>query len=130
MTICLNKEKVYTNLREEKHILYNYVANILLGRVISKKLISSGKYITLIAAKRETNKFLNENFASYLQKQAKQNHNIYIDVTIKTPAEERGLQAVDFVSWAIFNKYENKNLEYYDLVKKKIVEENWLYGQK
>ena len=128
MTICLNKEKVYTNLREEKHVLYNYVANILLDRVMSKKLISSDKDVTLIAAKRETNKFLNENFTSYLQKQAKQNHNIKIHVSIKTPAEEKGLQAVDFVSWSIFNKYENNNVEYYDLVRKIIVEENKLYS--
>jgi hypothetical protein len=29
MTILLNKRKVYTNLQDEKPVLYNYVTNIL-----------------------------------------------------------------------------------------------------
>ena len=61
MVISLDKSKVYTNLREEKHVLYNYIVNILLNRIINKRLITDDK-ITLIASKRETNKFLNKNF--------------------------------------------------------------------
>ena len=37
--ICLNKKKVYTKLQDEKTILYNYVTNILLNRLIEKKII-------------------------------------------------------------------------------------------
>lgn len=127
MAICLNKKKVYTNLQNEKHLLYNYVTNILLDRVMTKKLIKASTPITLIAAKRETNKFLNENFTSYLKLQAKQNHNIPLQVMIRTPSEEKGLQAVDFVSWAIFKKYESKDESYERLVKKKVIEENMLF---
>lgn len=127
MTICLNKKRVYTKMHNEKHILYNYVTNILLDRVFRKKLLSSVRNINLIAAKRETSKFLNENFSSYLTQQARQNHNTHLTVSIQTPTEETGLQAVDFVSWAIFNKYEKKNNEYYDLIKKRIIEENMLF---
>ena len=38
MTIYLNKMKVYTRLHDEKQILYNYVTNILLDRVYTKKI--------------------------------------------------------------------------------------------
>ena len=62
MTIYLNKLKVYTRLQDEKQILYNYVTNILLDRIITKKLVDKTKRIHLIASRRETNKFLNENF--------------------------------------------------------------------
>jgi len=68
MVIYLNKDKVYSKLREEKHILYNYVVNILLDRIMTKKFVDKNKKIFLVASKRETNKFLNDNFRSYLQK--------------------------------------------------------------
>jgi hypothetical protein len=127
MYIYLNKKEVFTRLRDERDVLYNYVANMLLNRIYIKKVIPIDKEIELIASRRETNKFLNDNFKSYLCEQVKNNHNKGIKILIKTPYEEKGLQAVDFVSWAIFRKYENNDKDYYNLIKKKIKEENPLF---
>lgn len=127
MTIYLNKSKVYTNLRNEKHVLYNYVTNILLDRIMTKKLIKSNSSIILIAAKRETNKFLNINFTGYLEGQIKNKHGLNLTVSIKTPNEEKALQAADFISWGIFRKYEKGDSSYYKIIKDKIMEENPLF---
>jgi len=127
MTIFLNKQKVFTKLQDEKQVLYNYVTNILLDRVYTKKVIPRAN-IGLIASRRETNKFLNDNFKTYLNKQIKNKHKGEIRVSIKTPYEEKILQAVDFASWAIFRKYEKKDDIYYDIIKKKIIEESPLFG--
>jgi hypothetical protein len=127
MVIYLNKSKVYTKLQNEKHVLYNYVTNILLDRIMTKKLLDIHKQITMIAAKRETNRFLNDNFKTYLQTQIGNKHKASIKIEVKGPSEERSLQAVDFASWAIFRKYERKDPLYYDLIKKIIVEENSLF---
>ena len=127
MAIYLNKRKVYTRLQDEKHVLYNYVTNILLDRIFSKRFSPVIKNITLIASKRETNKFLNENFSRYLNNKVTNTHNIQFTVNIKTPAEEKSLQVVDFVSWALFRKYEYGDESYYDLIKEKIIEENPLF---
>ena len=127
MTIYLNKLKVYTRLQDEKQILYNYVTNILLDRIITKKLVDKTKKIHLIASRRETNKFLNENFTNYLTNQARNNYRVDIKIEVKTPYEEKGLQAVDFISWAIFRKYEYGDDSYYNIIKEKIVEENSLF---
>jgi len=127
MTIYLDKSKVYTNLRDEKHILYNYIVNILLDRIINHRLVSKKDGITLIASRRETNKFLNQNFRDYLCRQIKNNHGSELKVEIKTPAEEKCLQAVDIASWAIFRKYEYGDDSYYQKLKAVIVEENALY---
>jgi len=127
MTIRLNKGKVYTKLQDEKAVLYNYVTNILLDRIFSKKLLSSGGGIEIIASRRETNRFLNQNFQSYLKSQLARNHDIKVRISIKTPSQEKGLQAVDFVSWAIFRKYEYGDSSYYDIIRSKIVEENPLF---
>ncbi len=127
ITICLNKSKVYTQLKEEKHVLYNYVANILLDRIIRKKLVDSKNVVYLIASRRETNKFLNENFKNYLKSQISNVHRMKVEIEIKIPSEEKSLQAVDFVSWAIFRKYEHNDDTYFQLIKSKIIEENPLF---
>lgn len=130
MAVCLTKSRVHTKLQDEKHVLYNYVTNILLDRILTKKLIRGSEKIEFVISKRETNKFLNDNFTSYLKNQAKLNHDILIEVVIKTPSEEKSLQVVDFVSWSLFNKYEYKKMEYYEIFKKMIVEENMLFPEK
>jgi len=127
MTIYLNKKKVYTKLRDEKPVLYNYVTNILLDRIYTKKIIHIKDRVELIASRRETNKFLNENFKNYLNRQVENRHKTDIKISIRTPSDEKVLQAVDFVSWAIFRKYEYGDDSYYNLIKNKIVEENPLF---
>lgn len=127
MVIYLNKNKVFTKLQDEKQVLYNYVTNILLDRIYTRKIVPIDKKIKLIASRRETNKFLNDNFKSYLNRQIKNKHNGEIKISIKTPHEEKVLQAVDFVSWAIFRKYENSDDSYYNIIKNKIIEENPLF---
>ena len=127
MTVYLNKNKVYTRLHKEKDVLYNYVTNILLDRICTKKLIPKDDKINLVASRKETNKFLNNNFKNYLSAQVKSNYKLDIDIEIKTPHEEKSLQAVDFLSWSIFRKYENDDESYYEIIKEKIYEENILF---
>lgn len=127
MTVCLNKSKVHTNLQDEKHVLYNYVVNILLDRIMTKKYLQGSGQVVLIAEKRETNKFLNDNFKAYLENQLKNKHRALISVEIKIPSQEKALQAIDFVSWSIFRKYEMKDDSYYKIIKDIIVEENPLF---
>lgn len=127
VTIILNKRKVYTRLREEKAVLYNYVTNILLDRIFTRKLIPAAGKIELIAERRETNKFLNVNFKDYLERQVTNKHGVDMKVEIRTPFEEKSLQAVDFASWAIFRKYEQGDDYYYKVIKGIIVDENPLF---
>lgn len=127
LSIYLNKSKVYTKLKDEKHVLYNYVSNILLDRIFTKELVPLDSPITLIASRRETNKFLNDNFKSYLKEQIKNNHKLDIHVEIKTPASEKCLQAVDFICWAIYKKRELRDESYYNIIKQRVVEESPLF---
>jgi hypothetical protein len=127
LTIYLNKQKVHTKLQDEKQVLYNFVTNILLDRLLTQKLIPTDVPIVLVASRRETNKYFNDNFKSYLANQVKTNHQLPLQIEIKTPHQEKGLQIVDFVSWAIFRNREHSDDTYYNLIKPKIVEENPLF---
>lgn len=62
MAIYLKKSKVYSHLHNQKHILYNYIVNILLDRIITKHFFLKQNKIDFIASRRETNKIINENF--------------------------------------------------------------------
>lgn len=128
MAIRLNKEKVYATLQDEKSVLYNYVANILLDRIFSRKLVPLDEPLELIASRRETNKFLNENFESYLRKQVEKNHTVKLDIRILPSHGDKGLQVVDFASWAIFRSYEQGDPSYYDVIRKRVIEDKALFG--
>lgn len=128
MMIYLNKDKVFTKLQDEKQVLYNYVTNILLDRIYTKKVVPTDKEIELIASRRETNKFFNDNFKTYLCQKITGKHHCKIKVSVKTPSEEKILQAVDFVSWALFRKYEKGDDSYYKIIKSKIIEEKPLFS--
>lgn len=69
ISIYLNKRRVHTHLKDQKHILYNFVSNILIDRICTKSLVPTKTPIELIASRRETNRILNDNFKSYLQRQ-------------------------------------------------------------
>lgn len=127
ISIYLNKSKVYTKLQDEKHVLYNYVTNILIDRIYTKKLIPINEPVMLIASRRETNKFLNENFCGYLSQQVEGKHKIKLSVMIKTPQQEKCLQVVDMVCWSLFRKREHGDESYVNLIKSKIVEESPLF---
>lgn len=127
LAIYLNKKKVFAHLKDQPHILYNFVTNILLDRIYNRHIMPLDHSIHLIASRRETNRLLNENFKSYLTSQIAKNHQRKIQVSLATPAEEKCLQIADFACWAIFRKLEKKDEKYYEMIKEKITEESPLF---
>jgi len=124
MTLILNKKKIYTAFKDQKHLLYNWAVNVLIDSVITKNLLPNDEKIVFVASRRETSKTLNENFINYLQTKHKDWPNI--EFQIKSP-EEKGLQIVDSCCFAVFQKYEHKYIQYYDIIEKKIIEEKELF---
>lgn len=126
LVIRLNKNKVYSHLQNEKSALYNYITNILLDRLLNKKIFPTLTPVEFIASRRETNTFLNENFKSYLL--SKYCDKLPISINIKTSSQEKCLQIVDCLSWSIFRKYEYNDESYYQVIKDLIVEDNPLFN--
>lgn len=125
--IILNKKKIYVDLQNQKKYLYNYTANILLDRLHNKNIFKAEDKIFIYIDQRETNKFLKRNFEDYLKKNLAKRGNNNFEIKIKPSHTEKCLQAVDFISWAIFRKYEKGDYEYYEMIKNKVIEENLLF---
>lgn len=123
--IVIKKEDVYIDFQNQKSYLYNYAANILLQRIHNKKLFNDEKILIYID-QRETNRFLKKNFEDYLSKSLLK-WNKKFEIKIKPSHTEKCLQAVDFISWSIFRKYEFEDNKYYEIIKSKIKEEKLLF---
>ena len=98
---------------------------MLIHVLITKNILPQEEKIFFIASRRETNKTLNENFLSYLKSQNKDK--LDIEFIIETPYQKKGLQVVDVLSYAIYQKYENGNDELYSMIEKLIIEEKFLF---
>lgn len=127
MTVVLNKEKVHISLREQKNILYNYVANILLEKIHKTPNFNNEQIIELVVDRKDTKKSLRKNFIEYLTASIKGRGVKDCKIELHSSHDNKSLQAVDFVSWAIFRKYEYADFEYYEIIKDKIFEEYVLF---
>lgn len=63
----------------------------------------------------------------YTTLQASHTHRMDLDITIRTPAQEKCLQVTDCVSWALFRKLEHGDPTYADIVRGIIAEEAPLF---
>lgn len=117
VTTILNKEKVHVDLQNQKNYLYNYTANIILDRLINSKRIDGDNHIYLVVDRKDTKKNLRENFISYITEAMKKKRDCKFEMTLAASHDEKGLQAVDFISWAIFRKYERGDYEFYEIIK-------------
>ncbi len=125
--VVLNKEKVYIDLQNQKNYLYNYTANILLERLHSQKLLGVNEPINVYIDRKDTKKKLRENFIDYLTTSMKSRRDGEFSVALHSSHENKSLQAVDFISWAIFRKYERDDYEFYEIIKEKIIDEKLLF---
>lgn len=126
LSIILNKKKVFVDLQNQKNYLYNYTANILLDR-LHKKGVLQNESIELYIDKKDTKKSLTENFVKYLESSMTKRGK-GMKVALHTSQDNKSIQAVDFLSWAIFRKYESGDYEYYELIKDRIVDERLLFA--
>ncbi len=127
LCVILNKKKVYVDLQNQKNYLYNYTANILLDRLHRIKIIETSEIVELFIDQKDTSKFIKNNFEKYLKDNLTKRTVSKIKIKICPSHTEKCLQATDFISWAIFRKYEKNNYEYYEIIKNRIIEENLLF---
>lgn len=127
LCVILNKKKVHIDLQNQKNYLYNYTANILLDRLHSSGTIKNDEQVHLFIDRKDTKKKLRENFTRYLTSQMSNRGEKHFTVDLHTSHENKSLQAVDFISWAIFRKYERGDFEFYELIKSKITDERLLF---
>ncbi len=118
-SITLNKIKLYERLRKDKERVYNYVSRLVLDQISFDR---AELRVEIIIDKSKTKKNIFE-FNQYILRQIKSKFDpkIPLDVYHYDSKQNFGLQAVDMFCWGIFRKYEDNDLEWYNIFKGKIV---------
>ncbi len=119
MVCVLNKRDYLLQWKftKDTHLLYNNVTCKLLKSCIDTWILPWTRII-FNASRKETNRFLNKQFINHINDALNWIYNI--DVQLKYPKQELWLQIVDTVAFSIYQKYENNNSEFYDMIKNHI----------
>lgn len=122
--IVLKKERVYDYLRKKTEKLYNYISGIIIAQGTRGQ-----KEVNMVVDKRVHKRIIREDFDQYIERKIKESAVFHKRVKVSHLASQNspGLQAVDFVSWSIFRKYEWRDDSYYNLIKDKIKTEERLF---
>jgi len=118
-SITLNKKMVYERLTKNKPKVYNYVARRVLDQIPFEK--NNGDRVELIIDKSMAKIEIIE-FNKYIRSQLEGRLpiNTPLEIYHRLSHNNSGIQAVDLFCWGIFQKYERKNCEWFDVFKGKI----------
>lgn len=118
-SITLNKIRVYERLRKDKERVYNYMVRLVLDQI---PFNNADLRVEIIIDKSKTKKNIYE-FNQYILRQIKSQFDpkVPLEIYHYNSKENFGLQAVDLFCWGIFKKYEDKDFEWYNIYKDKIV---------
>ena len=119
-SITLNKKRVYEQLTKNKERVYNFIARKVLDKIPFEK--ADHIRIELILDKCKGKPEIEE-FNKYIKSQlgARIEPNTPLDIYHRRSHDDYGLQACDMFCWGIFQKYERKNLKWYEIFEKKVL---------
>jgi len=117
MAITVNKRKVKKHIRSDPNKLYNYMISLVLPKKIKQQ-----KIITLIPDKRSIKVASGNSLIDYLQIK------LWFELNSETvieyyPLESHtslNLQYIDWISYIIWKRYEDKESKVLDILKKRI----------
>ena len=117
--ITLNKIRVYEKLRKDKERVYNFIARLVLDKII---LGGAALKVEIIVDKSKTKQNIFE-FNQYILREIKSKFNpdVPLNVYHLDSKQNLGLQAADLFCWGIFRKYEKKDIFWYEAFKEKII---------
>ena len=118
MNLSINKTNFNITSDMDKHDLYNKAVDELINFALSSNYLNNNDKIHFIASRRETNKALNEKFINFLSWKHQSDR---ISFEIWLPINEKWLQVVDMIAYAISKKYEMSDNKMYDIIKDKIL---------
>jgi len=121
-TMRVDKSKIF--VRSNPNELYSSMVVALLNRLYADGVIKDTEEIKFIASRRNTSEKLNNDFTKSIEFFT---NSVNFNSTILPARDDKCLQAVDFVSWALWQKYENGDECYSDIISDKIVKEYVMY---
>ncbi len=111
--MVLEKKKILSNfLKNDKHKCYNFIAGKL-----ARNIVLDDVDVEIRVDRSKGKQVLQEDFNQYFEKCLREKSQIY-NVTIQHSYSHSwpGLQFADLLAWAAFQKVENNNSEFIDIL--------------
>ena len=99
---------VYITVKKNKILTDCYLDSLI---VLFKKLKNNGVDFIYLASK-DNRKHVRDSIREICI-------SLKMQITVTRPQNEKGLQVADFISWSLYQKYENNNNEFYEILKLK-----------
>ncbi len=119
----MNKRKIVSKLHDKKDKVYNYITGLLFDKILNAT--NPNEELIMTVDKVKVGKIQIEDFNFYLGLKlflaGQSNRKLVVNHV--DSQKDRCIQAVDFISGSIFRKYEFRNLNFYNLIKSKIISE-------
>ncbi len=116
--ITLNKRRIYKYLMKEKARVYNFIGRNIIDQIPFNDI---GERVELIVDRSKSKPEIVE-FNDYIRRQmeARIDPKILLDIYHVNSVENGGLQAIDIFSYGIFEKYERKKYDWFNIFKEKV----------
>ncbi|MDR3364850.1 MAG: DUF3800 domain-containing protein [Clostridiales Family XIII bacterium] len=121
-TMRLDKSKIIVS--ETPHALYSSMVVSLVNRLYNDGILDKDEPVELTASQMHSNKHRNKEFLNVVETRTA---TAKFTMRILRPENEKSLQAVDFLSWALWRKYEHGDTEYSDLIPNIVIREYEYY---
>jgi len=118
-TMRLDKRKLL--ILSNPNDIYTNIVIALLNKLYANGHLDNTNDIKLIASRRNTSKHLNDQFTENILNKIPED--ITLDVSIEKPSDDKCLQAVDFISWSFWQKYERDDNTYSEIISNFVIDE-------
>ena len=119
-SIVMNKSKVFSRIKDDKNILYNYV----LGLILVPYIINQ-QDVDILVDRRTVSVRSGFKLDDYLEYKVWYENlaDVNMNISHEDSKHNLGIQVVDVISYAIFRKYESGDVSYYNLIRHRIKKE-------
>lgn len=124
VSILIDKNTIKN--QRNKNYLYNYTLYSSIDVLFEREMIDKNESIYIYIDKKDTKKLISDSLINNFLNHLKVKYKNIISITLQSSHNDKSLQVVDFIAWAIFRKYERKDEIFYNLIKDRIVYENIL----
>lgn len=104
--------------------IYLLILESLINDILILSRLDTSKNVEIYIDQNDTKKTSRDKLVSDLTSYLESKYPARFSVTLESSHDNKSLQAVDFIAWALFQKYERSNSEFYELIRDRILFES------
>lgn len=126
ISVVVSKDHISYEARNNGDVLYARIAQMLVATFISMKVCTLDEPVKIVIDRKHTKENVRTIFMNHMSIPFTIAEFRNVMITLEVSHKDKSLQAVDFIAWAIFRKYEASDTTSYRLIEHKVITEESL----